>query len=222
MRVLTRGLESLAEAIATSGDVSLSDAVFHGGSHSLRTNAPGTSAAWAKFGRADGSAFDLPAIYARVWVRVAAFPNVGTEEFLGIESAGGGKFYIRLAGAGVRTLSFRDSSGSFILGAGTTVLAVDTWYCLEVMVGKETNEAANNGPWAVRINGNAEAGGTGNVGAANTAFVKLGCTVNRGAAGIDCYFDDLAVDDADWPGMTDPPAVNVAAIAQHYRRMRCS
>lgn len=215
MRILTRGLESLAEAVATGGDVSLSSVVVHGGNYALRANAPGSDVAWARFGRADGSPFDLAALYVRVWFRFDITPPATGEEFLVVESSGGYKLFLRLYN--VRRIGAFAKSGTSGLALGATVLSLDTWYLLECMVGKESAEGANDGAWAVRINGAAEMSGTGDVGAVNAAFVRLGGAFNRSTASVNWYFDDLAVDDSGWPGAGNP-----AALAGHYRRQRCS
>jgi hypothetical protein len=216
VRILTRGLENISEALATGGDVSLSSAVVHGGDYSLRTNAPGAGVAWASFGRADGSAFDRPLLYTRVWVYLVTLPVPAGEEIFVAEAAGGYKFFVRVNSS--RKLVALRSNGTSIMATGTTALDLNTWYRIEFMVGVESSDGAGDGPWAVRLDGSPEISGTGLIGTAHTAFVRLGSVINRSPGNFDCLFDDLAVDDAGWPGAADG---NLAAISQYYRRRRC-
>jgi hypothetical protein len=218
MRVLTRGLESLAEAVATSGDVALSNTSPHGGSYCLRCNAPGSAVAWAQFGRADGSALDLTTAYVRFWFRFTTYSAINPEEIFAAEGAGGYKLFARLTGS--RTLAVFARNGLTSMGSGTTVLTANTWYMLEFMVSKEASEGANNGLWAVRINGTPELSGSGDISAENTSYIRLGTVVNRSATGSqDSYFDDLAIDDTNWPGATD---AGLTRLITFYRRQRCS
>lgn len=110
--------------------------------------------------------------------------------------------YVRLNTA--RTLSI--ASSSTVKATGTTVLALNTWYCVEVrtkVVGAATGEME------IRLNGVTEVA-TVNTMAMGTAAAKLyfGNISNATASG-NFYFDDLAINssagaapDNTWPGLT--------------------
>lgn len=82
-------------------------------------------------------------------------------------------------------------------GIGATVLAQDSWYTIEVRI----PTGSGNNPYEVRINGNTELSGVGSFGSSQHTTAYLG-KVGNDTATYELYFDDVAIDDAAFPGNT--------------------
>ena len=114
--------------------------------------------------------------------------------------------------SGTEKLSVRlNSSGSLVaynagssLGTGSTVLAADTWYRIDVHV--PTGTAA----YSIRINGTTELSGTATFSSNATGNIVLGKSQNRNNNTVDFYYDDVYIDDTAFP--EDGGCVNLVPI----------
>jgi hypothetical protein len=80
---------------------------------------------------------------------------------------------------------------SAFLGMGTTMLNPNQVYTLSVEVG-----TGPNAPWEVRINGNVELSGTGDLGANNNGSINLG---GNSRYTNTYYYDNVAIDSQGYP-----------------------
>jgi len=88
-------------------------------------------------------------------------------------------------------LAFEDITGT-TLGTGTTVLAPGQVYTISAKIGTGTNAA-----WEIRLNGNVEISGSGNLGTVNNGSIKLGGNL---AYTDTYYYDDVAINSLGYPG----------------------
>jgi hypothetical protein len=92
-------------------------------------------------------------------------------------------------------LIVRNSAGTD-LATGTTALATNTWYRIEVYVG--TGTSAN---YEVKIDGVSELTGTGNFTTSGTGGdTQIGITNALTNGGVDFFFDNIVFDNAAFPG----------------------
>jgi len=78
---------------------------------------------------------------------------------------------------------------------GATTLALTTWYKIEIKCG--TGAAAD---YEVKIGETSEFSGTGSLHTNNNGALRVGKVINRNTQAVDFYYDDIAIDDAAYPG----------------------
>src|SRR5207244_7408916 len=97
------------------------------------------------------------------------------------DTSSGYKAALHLSAAG--KLLFYNINGT-LLATGTTTLNPNQTYTISAKIGTGTNA-----PWEIRINGNLELSGTGNLGTNNNGSIKLG---GNNAYTTTYYHDDAA------------------------------
>lgn len=200
-RQLICGFEAgdFSECAATSGTVSIDASVRRSGAFALRAHPAGAATGHVHLNKraADGvvTPLNLATIYARAYVLFTTLPAAGSEEILTCDNLfTARKFSVRVTSAG--KLQAYDKTGTAQMGSdGATTLTTGRWYCLEVSIA--TGAAA---AWEVRIDGRAELSGTGNLTTSNAGRFQLGKEVDRNGQSIDVHYDDVAIDDAAYPG----------------------
>lgn len=182
-----------------SGTISISSSTVRTGGYALRVNPTTTATGLMRIGcftAAGGrdTACSVATLYTRFYFRYATKPASGSEIIYQSRTSGDAvKFSLRLNSSG--NLAAYDSAGS-LLATGSTVLAQDTWYRIEPMVG--TGASAN---WAVQINGATEISGSGaSLNASNNGRLFLGKTTDVSGQSVDFFYDDFAMDDSGYPG----------------------
>ena len=182
-----------------SGTLSISSTTVRTGGYALRVNPTTTATGLMRIGcftAAGGrdTACSVATLYTRFYFRYATKPASGSEILYQARTSGDSvKFSLRLKSSG--NLVAYDSAGS-LLATGSTVLAQDTWYRIELMVG--TGASAN---WAVQLNGVAEISGSGaSLNASNNGRLFLGKVTDVSSQSVDFFYDDFAMDDAGYPG----------------------
>jgi hypothetical protein len=93
---------------------------------------------------------------------------------------------------------------------GTTVLASDQVYALSTMIGTGTNAG-----WEIRINGNVEMSGTGNLGTTNNGSIKLG---GNSPYTTTYFYDDVAIDSQGYPAGSGAAASGPSLAPSLVRR----
>lgn len=150
-----------------------------------------------------GSTYLLPAeqstIFARIYFQYTGATN-GNPSFFEMDNAGGANVIYSFAVA-TSTKKIRIFEGdSFTnLGDGQTTLVAGTWYLIEM---KAVIAGGGGGSVEVRVNGvvdQSDAGRTNN-GSGNVAQVQCYCENGVSAPTCNYFFDNLAVDDAAYPG----------------------
>lgn len=182
-----------------SGTLSISSTTVRTGGYALRVNPTTTATGLMRIGcftAAGGrdTACSVATLYTRFYFRYATKPASGSEILYQARTSGDSvKFSLRLNSSG--NLVAYDSAGS-LLATGSTVLAQDTWYRIEPMVG--TGASAN---WAVQLNGVTEISGSGaSLNASNNGRLFLGKVTDVSSQSVDFFYDDFAMDDAGYPG----------------------
>lgn len=188
------------EAFTTGGTISLQSSVVRTANYALQVNSTTTGTGTfnilglagddtGRFGN-----LNISTAYYTFYFRYATKPAANDEPiFRANDDASTPKFELRLDSDS--QLNAYDSDLT-LLSSGTTVLAADTWYLIEVKVGTGVT-----GAYEVKISGVSEYSGTGNLLATkgNSQFF-LGKTTNRNGNTVDFYYDDFCVDNADYPG----------------------
>jgi len=182
-----------------SGTISISSTTVRTGGYALRVNPTTTATGLYRIGcftAAGGrdTACSVATLYTRFYFRYATKPASGSEIVYQARTSGDAvKFSLRLNSSG--NLLAYDSAGS-LLATGSTALAQDTWYRIELMVG--TGASAN---WAVQLNGVTEISGSGaSLNASNNGRLFLGKVTDVSSQSVDFFYDDFAMDDAGYPG----------------------
>jgi hypothetical protein len=179
-----------------AGSVSFQNSIARTG-YALRINIPTSSdAAWVPINALDvngnPAAGNSATFYFRTYFYVATLPSTGTQPIWAVnDTASAHKLTVRIDSNG----NLSAWNGNTQLGStGSTVLSTAVWYRVENQVGSGASAF-----WEIRINGVSEISGTNVLGSSlNNGSVWLG--VEAGFQNIDCYFDDIAIDDAAYPG----------------------
>lgn len=80
-----------------------------------------------------------------------------------------------------------------LVATGTTVLAQNTWYRIDLQ-----SNSGVSGNYELKINGVLELSGTANQTATSNYIVGLGKTNNRNSQAVDYYYDDVWIDETDY------------------------
>lgn len=105
------------------------------------------------------------------------------------------KMHVRIGSDGkLRAYSGKTNS---LLGTGTTALNSDQWYRVEVKVG-----TGSPGTWEIKVDGTSETSGNITTGLTSDylLFGKANIYPYNPDTNIHCYYDDICVDDAGYPG----------------------
>jgi hypothetical protein len=185
------GLEpgDLVEFASSSGTIAVQSTVKRTGSYALRCNALTVDSGWASIRQwgVTGKLLNLVGTIIGVtfYFRYATKPAVNSEEMFYI----GGNLILRLTSAGKVDLY----DNTTLTVAGTTVLSVDTWYRIEVLYKQGVDQTCE-----FKINGTVESSMLKSyAGATEVAFGKV---TNRNGNTVDFFYDDIAIDDAVYPG----------------------
>lgn len=181
------------------GTQSFSTTTVRTGTYALRTNPTTTGVSWRRVNglAATGvtSAYNSPTTYYTVYFRYATKPAANDEEILAFGGTGAEvKWTLRLDSDG-HINAYDNNTALLDPGTGTTVLSANTWYLIEVQSG-----TGASGAYEVKINGTSEFSGTGNLGSPNNGTIFLGKHVNQNGNSVDFFYDDLAIDNTDYPG----------------------
>lgn len=106
----------------------------------------------------------------------------------------------RLTGDG--TLAVYDASLN-LQATGTTVLAVSTWYRIDVL-----STAGASAAYELKINGSTELSGTMDQSANANFYAVFGKTSNPGNQAVDYYYDDVWIDSSDYA----PPGYRIGIM----------
>jgi hypothetical protein len=191
-----------SEIALVVGTASVQNAIVDHGGYSLRTNPVGSAVGFANLDGLDPVTgvlrpFTITDGLTTTWARFKFRPNLAPgsndEELFSVADVQGGndKFYLRLNSA--RKLVAYDRNLT-LLATGNTVLSTSNFIRLEAKVG-----IGSSGAWEVKIAGNVEMSGTGNLGNA-PAFCRLGKINNRNSQSVDWIFDDFFWSKVGYPG----------------------
>lgn len=138
---------------------------------------------------------DLATSYVRFYFLYHTKPAANNEDIFMIHDRGGaGKIWLRLTSAG--NIQAYATDGTTQMGSdGSTTLAADTWYRIEVKCSTGSPAA-----YEVLIDGVSELSGTGNLSSTNAGYWEFGSFTNRNNQAIEYYYDDIYIDDAGYPG----------------------
>lgn len=177
-----------------SGTASVQTSVKRTGAYGLRCNPTTTATGFGRQGvyapaHTNGN---IANAWNQFYYRCAVNPAANDEPiFAAFNSILGLKFELRINSS--RQLVAYDSALS-VLGTGSTVIDLDTWYRLGVRTG--TGAA---GAYEVVINGASELSGTGNLLTQNNAQWSWGKQTNRNGNTVDFYYDDMVISDSGFP-----------------------
>lgn len=200
-RIAINGFESgdlNPEFVTNSGTVSISSTTKRSGTYAFRSNPTTTAVGWGRMGGHDAtgiknSNYDTATAYHRFYFQYATKPASGSEPiFRSFTSGGAAKFSLRINSSG--NLAAYDSAGT-LKATGSTALSSSTWYRIEPKVG--TGASAS---WEVLIDGAVEISGTADLTASNNGFSVYGKHADVSGQSVDFFYDDIAVDDAAYPG----------------------
>lgn len=157
----------------------------------MECQALGPNGASANFGTSD--------VYIRAYINIATLPAANDEQLFYVAGSSG-TVGVRVNSSGNITLYNNEGATPSLLGTGTTALALSTWYMIEGHF--HTGNGAATDTYEVKINGTVELTGTAQIGLAGATWnqVYFGKTLNKNGQTVDFYYDDIAIDDAAYPG----------------------
>lgn len=207
----------IVEAAATpTAGVGISSTTVRTGTYALQIDGDGVNPQnykIMKHSTVDGSHntnLNCATTYVCVYFRIGSAPTLTPESIVVIRNVDALpkiKGEIRLTTD--RKVNFYDNSGGTLRQSGTTVLALDRWYRIELKVGTETG--IDNAPYELRIDGTTEySGSDGNTGSTNAGDVHLGCLSVHNAATWQFFYDDVSINHSDFIGDSK---VTMAAVS---------
>lgn len=142
-----------------------------------------------------GANFSDPAtIYLRFYLYIAAAASGDMNLAIFFKRTGGNALKGLLSLTSARKLTFLDAGSTTT--TGTTVLSTGQWYRIEAKVGT----GASNASWEVKIDGTSEiSSSTANLTANGCSECTFGYR-NTAPTDGEIYWDDIAIDDAAYPG----------------------
>lgn len=181
---------TVAELFGPAGTYSVvTSPVRNNTTYSLRVNPTTTGTGGGYLYGAGGGGFNIATGYATFYFRYATRPASSDEPIATSIAAGNPlKMELRINSSG--NLAVYDST-STLVATGTTVLAANTWYRIDLRSGNGTSAA-----YEIRIDGVTELSGTCNQGATNFNQVAIGKYFNRNGQTVDFYYSTCRVDDA--------------------------
>lgn len=164
-------------------------------SHPTTTAVGYTLVGWSNWQGDNGATLGEATVYFKTAFYAATLPSADSEEILGAwVCCFTFKGAVRITSAG--NLAFYDKDNALV-ETGSTALATGTWYTIEAKFGTGASAA-----YEVRINGVSELSGTANQTTSNTDWIYLGKAQNNNGETVDFYYDDVATDNAAYPGET--------------------
>jgi epidermal growth factor receptor substrate 15 len=133
--------------------------------------------------------------------RYATKPSANSEEIaVALNLSNQSKATLRINSDGTISM-YQTTAGTGLLATGTTVLSANTWYRIEWKVGTESSSNASNAVYELKINGTSEfSGSNGDTTNSANGTLALGKRTSRNANTVDFFYDNVVIDDANWPG----------------------
>jgi len=196
------------EATSVDAGATIQTTTKRTGTYALKSNPVTTASANTAidcgYGAGGGETGNIPTLYSRFYLNIAALPSASEIIFVTVGVDGVRKFAIRLDENGKLSAWGDLNSDTLLGGPGSTVLSTGTWYRLEAKV-----ETGASVAWEVLINGTSELSGTGaNLSTSNHRAIGLGKAQNKNGSGYECYFDDFACSDSAYPGAGECKVIN--------------
>jgi hypothetical protein len=184
------------ELSAVSGTASIQNSTVRTGGYAVRANPTTTATGFVRVGApaagGNNTQYATATAYITFYFRYATKPASNSEPFFSaVDNLPNDKLSLRLNSSGNATV--HNAAGTLI-ATGSTVLAVNTWYRIDVKVG-----TGGSGAWEVKINGVSEASGTASLGINDNSFILLGKHVNVNGQTVDFFYDDVWIDNAAFP-----------------------
>src|SRR5439155_12648119 len=159
------------------------------------------SVAWTEIRQSGQTYYNLPTAFYSFLFRFASQTGEGgVVNFQ--DTSSGYKAALHLNSSG--RLVFFDINGN-PLAVGTTVLNPNQTYTISARIG-----TGSNASWEIRVNGNVEMSGTGNLGNTNNGSIKLG---GNNAYTTNYYYDDVSISSNVQTGLVVVPPSNQTATA---------
>lgn len=192
-------LSGASEAVGgVGGAVSYSSTNPRTGTYCFLCNPVGSGLAQAWFGKlsASGSrtSINTATVYARGYARFEAFPASASEEICSFsDTTGGIKCTVRIDSNGKLNLYTTDGT-TLLAGPTVNAMPLNTYTRIEVKAGTGASAVAE-----VRVNGAVVLSAT-HSSTNNVQYFKIGKEANRNSQGYTIRWDDIATDDAAYPG----------------------
>ena len=195
-------LGSILEFFELYNTASIQTTTKRTGSYALRVNPVGAGTGWVYIRsiQPDGleTTINSASVYARFYFRVDTLPAANSEEFMEIRSSN-----IILTGR-IKSdgkLQLYASNGTTQIGSdSSTALVTGTWYRIDI-------KFISGSSCELRINGTSEI--TGVPGTDTVSNITLGKLADRNNQSVDFYYDDVAIDTAEYP---PPGAIEVMQV----------
>tara|TARA_R110000868_G_scaffold267_2_gene2320 strand:+ start:2612 stop:4171 length:1560 start_codon:yes stop_codon:yes gene_type:complete len=135
--------------------------------------------------------YSIATTYVSLYFQYAVAPAVADEPILQVRQSTNTKFEVRIDSTGKL---YGYNTALTLVASGTTALAANTWYRIDLKVGS----SATVGAYELRINTVAEWSGTTNTLAANGTNIRIGKHTNRNGNTVDFYYGPVVLDDANY------------------------
>jgi hypothetical protein len=141
-------------------------------------------------------------------------PGVNSEQICrAMNLSSGSKGSLRINSTG--TLSLYDAA-NVLVGTDATVLLANTWYRLDLSLGKETGAANNDAPYEVKLNGSTIFSGVGNFHETTNISLRLGKPQNSSSQTVDFLYRNMRVSTDGFPNYLSHQKVLLPSGAGTY------
>lgn len=188
-----------AEAAATAGTFSVQSTIKRTGNYALRVNPASTATGYHRYGSitAAGRPSTTTSVGSTVkctfWIYAASHPSNYELLWTPVNTSGNAMMAVAIGSTGLLRVYNRSLA---IVATGTNAVPLTTHTRIDVLTTKGTT-----GAFEVRINGVAELSGTCDQNTIDIGSWIFGRYVNlNSSSNYDIYFDDWAVDTADYAG----------------------
>ena len=198
--------DAIEAGSALAGTASIQSTVKRTGGYALQVNptTTGTGAFTYMWPDATGKIFNqltgIGTFWHRFYFRVDTLPAANDEEIeLCLGNGAPAAYGLRITSGGVLKL-YRDEvfgGAPSVVATGTTALSTGTFYRIEWKLGNGATA-----PYEVKIGGLSEFSGTTDTGTTTLwQYFIVGKYSNKNGQSVNFYYDDLAVNDAAYPGV---------------------
>lgn len=192
---------SLGDSGWKGGYCSINSVTKRTGNYSLRSNPPVNESGYAQyvgFTNTTGAAaqWNAATVYFRFYLYIATMPASGNSQiFRTVDVSGQSKISLRINSSG-NLMAFANNDSTQIGSTGTATLSTGVWYRIE---GK--SPTGLSAAIEIKVDGTVDITGTGSVSTDNNSGVTFGRYQDSGNPAIDVYFDDVAINDSEYPGV---------------------
>lgn len=191
------------ECFNVGGTYDIQSTIKRTGNYAMRINPSGAGTGYSSHGMwstttGARTAFNLATVYITFYFYVGTLPALASEEFFRVIETGGTNIKMTLRVKSDGKIQAYAYDGITQLGSDSaSSISTSTWYKISVKCG--TGSSAS---YEVKVNDSTWLSGTGNLSTTNAGYIAFGKQTNRNSQTVDFYYDDLCIDNSEYPNYT--------------------